>query len=69
MRVCVIDLGVSFMLTAGKSKPARLIKLCIAFLFSIALLCMLQLVIAYETSLSASAAETNKNILDRKSVV
>ena len=50
------------MLTAGKSKPARSIKLCIAFLFSIAFLCMLQLVIAYETSQSASAAETNKNI-------
>ena len=50
------------MLTAGKSKPARYLKLCIAFVISIALLCMLQLVIAYETSQSASAAETNKNI-------
>ncbi len=50
------------MLTAGKPKPARFLKTCTAILFGIALVCMLQIVVAYETSSSASASEADKNI-------
>lgn len=50
------------MLRAKELKPIRITKLCIAFLCSIALLCILQIAMAYEAPLSASASETENNI-------
>lgn len=50
------------MLMVKISKPMRFLKFCIAVLFGIAFVCMLQIALAYEGSPSAFAAETDKNI-------
>lgn len=50
------------MLVVKIAKPMRYLKFCIAALFGIAFVCILQVAMAYETSPSAFAAETNKNI-------
>ncbi len=50
------------MLMIKRLKSVRVLRFCIAALCGIALLCMLQLAVAYGTSPSASAAETDGDI-------